>query len=258
MFAVDNKIAGLNPTNSIPIFNDDCYTTTNFVRNTNCWAYSYDLTCISPWNSSSNPDWDEQHMAGTLITPQHIIFAKHFQPNNGDVFRFIDRQNNEFLRTLVRKTNVTGDIAIGLLDGALPTNSFCFAKVLPSDYDAYINTGYKLPALYLDQEEKALVADLRWVSQDGGTKLNVPVNETRSTFNEPLYDGDSGNPAFIIINDELVLLTVWTTSSYYGTSVTEFKDEINQSILSLDTAQGITNMYQLTEIDLTEFSKLHP
>ena len=63
--------------------------------------------------------------------------------------------------------------------------------------------------------------------------------------------GDSGNPMFIIINNQPVLLTVWTTGvSGSGTSVTAFKDDINYMMNSLGGG------YQLDEIDLSGFTKL--
>jgi len=274
MFAVDKKIAGLNPTNSLRIFNENCYATTNFIRNTNCWAYSYDLTCISPWNSYS------KHLrAGTLITPRHVLFAAHFDqiPTNR-VLWFIDQQSNVVARTLVAKkqhplyekipiypgaTNVIQhypDLTVGLLDSDVPTNCIGFAKVLPDDFRNYLGTGERLPVLRLDQEEKALIGDATVLSTEQpqyNANFTIPSDLVRQQYYESLTTNDSGNPAFLILNQQLVLLTVWTgMGPGYGTSVTAFKGDINQLIFDLDAQCGVTNGYQLTEIDLSGFEPL--
>jgi len=64
-------------------------------------------------------------------------------------------------------------------------------------------------------------------------------------------NGDSGNPMFIIVNDQPVLLTVWTSGGPgRGTSVTAFKDDINGMMNDLGGG------YQLEEIDLSGFNVL--
>ena len=63
---------------------------------------------------------------------------------------------------------------------------------------------------------------------------------------------DSGNPAFLLLRGQPVLLTVWTGPlGGFGTSVTAFKNDINAMMLDLDLGG-----YQLTEIDLSVFEKL--
>jgi len=269
MQAVDSKLVGISPTNSTYIYNEDCYSTTNFVRNTNCWASAYDLTCISPWNSYDDPgQWDNRHRAGTLVTPRHVIFATHFDqiPTN-QVLRFIDQDNNIIERTLVSKKRHPDyyryypDLTIGLLDSDVPTNAISYAKVLPDNFPDYIGTAKGIPALCLDQEEKALIADLREISDSGSSRkttlFSYPSISSRAGYSEPLIGGDSGNPSFFILNQELVLLTVWTGGfAGSGTSVTDFKSDINQLISDVNQLYGATNNYQLTETDLSGFDSL--
>jgi hypothetical protein len=72
-----------------------------------------------------------------------------------------------------------------------------------------------------------------------------------------LINGDSGNPAFIILNDQPVLLTVWTEGGAgVGTSLTAFKSDVNQIMSDLEELFSLTNGFQLTEIDLSDFQKL--
>ncbi len=134
-----------------------------------------------------------------------------------------------------------------------------FAKILPDDFRDYVGSGRFLPALCLDQEEKALIADLVDIAQTNLiegvdqilTVFDYPVDTNRLNYSEEIILGDSGNPAFIILEGQLVLLCVWTYGAAgAGTSVTEFKADLNQ--LMNDLGGG----YQLTEINLSGFDAL--
>ena len=48
--------------------------------------------------------------------------------------------------------------------------------------------------------------------------IHAPENPTRFDFHEALRSGDSGNPCFLFINNQPVILTVWSYSTY-GTSI---------------------------------------
>jgi hypothetical protein len=88
------------------------------------------------------------------------------------------------------------------------------------------------------------------------TSFNVNVGENIPApyrdFSEGLIAGDSGNPAFLIVNNELVVMTTWWTGGAYGgggpfVSNTQNYDAINQLINDLSPAEG----YSLTDVDLT-------
>ena len=87
----------------LAIYSTMDHTTTNYVRNTNSWAYPLDLTCCSVWNSSG-----ANRKAGTLITPKHLLLATHYSVSTGTVFRFVDSTNGIYERTAVAVKNITG------------------------------------------------------------------------------------------------------------------------------------------------------
>jgi len=270
MKAVDLNISGLVASAAINIFSVQDHAATNYIRNTNCWAAAYDLTCCSPWNSYSDAFGTGKNRAGTLISPRHVLFAAHYDHiTTNDVLRFVDQNNNVIERRLIAKKQHPGyppgypdfypDFTVGLLESDVPTNQISFAKVLPDDYRDSIGSGRFLPSLCLDQEEKALIADLVDVVQTNLiegvdqilTVFDYPVDSKRLEFSEEIILGDSGNPAFLIMDGQLVLLAVWTYGEAgAGSSVTEFKADLNQ--LMTDLGGG----YQLTEIDLSGFSSL--
>lgn len=254
--SVDTRLVNKNPLTSKNIFTTQNHSTQTYVRNTNCWASDLDLTSISPWNSTGG-----NTRAGTLISPRHILFAAHYQINNGATIRFVDNNNNVVSRTMVTKLThpqyapYYPDLTVGVLDSDLPS-SISFAKILPQNWTNYLPSLFWLrtiPCLVLDQEEKALVADLEslgnLVSFIGFAKFRTPTNTTRLAFSENIVVGDSGNPCFLIINDELVIITVWTYGgSGAGTSLLYHKDAINTMMATLGGG------YQLTEVDLSGFN----
>ncbi len=253
--AVMDRIDGETPSVAKPIFSTQDHSTPTYTRNTNCWAADLDLTPISPWNSHNS-----YRRAGILISPRHILFAGHYMINNSSTIRFVDASNNVITRTMTAKERhpdysyIFGpqyDIAIGLLDSDVPAG-IGFAKVLPDDWEDYLpNSGTQIPALTLDQEEKALIKDpshLSFVTINPRVFYPYPsTNPSRLAFDEDLIDGDSGNPVCMILGGELVLLCVHTTPEH-GSAIHENKTEINQMMTDLGGG------YQLTEIDLTSFN----
>ena len=255
--SVDTQLVGRIPSQSLRIFSVQNHAATNYVRNTNCWAYSYDLTCTSPWNSS-----DGVFRTATLISPRHVLFAGHASVLPASTFRFVDNNNQVVERQLVgHKLHPTfnekyPDLAVGLLDSDVPTNQIGFAKVLPSNYAEYLHTGRFIPTLCLDQERKALIYDLYQMLAPVSPitcSLAFPENMTRRNYYEAIGPGDSGNPSFLLLGGKLVLLTVWTSPKVgggEGTSIVSFKDDINLMMSQLGGG------YQLSEIDLSGYQKI--
>ena len=70
------------------IFSKQDHTNKVYVRNTDCWAYGLDLTCMSPWNSEHH-----ERKAGTLISPRHAVWARHYNIPVNTTLRFVDADN---------------------------------------------------------------------------------------------------------------------------------------------------------------------
>lgn len=247
-----------NALNQLNLYTTQNHSAPSYTRNPNCWANSVlnNLTCISPWNSTNS-----NRRAGTLITPRHIIFAAHYQISNGATIRFIDPENNVVTRTMTHKrvhpdySPYFPDLVVGILDSDVPADILP-CKVLPDNWQTYLPTSIdRIPCLTLDQEEKALITDGYNLSSSY-TSFRAPLADSaRSDFYESKIVGDSGNPAFLIISGELVLLTVWTYGGAgSGTSITYFKNDINQMIESVDALASVNTGYTLTEIDLSTFN----
>ena len=70
------------------------------------------------------------------------------------------------------------------------------------------NQSFVLPVLYSGQDRKVATGDV--VSVNAGTAtVNVPSFEVARAYGEAVRVGDSGNPIFVMLGDELVLLGAW-------------------------------------------------
>jgi hypothetical protein len=212
----------------------------------------------------SGANWWQR--GGTLITKKHVLFAKHFATSiitGGTPLIFVDENNNVIRRNIISYANDTNtDISIALLNDEVPSN-IKIAKVLPTNHTTYMNmlTG-RILCVGLDQEEKALLkiyAGLVSYSPVSGIiyrnilaiNLNpasyAPEYSEYSSWTETVIVGDSGNPIFFIIDNELVVLSAWWTDTG-GPFITDRYDAVNALIDSLSPNGG----YSLTPIDLAE------
>ena len=250
--AVDSRIDNSMTMNTNgKVYSTQDHSTPNYVRNTNLWCSDIDLTCISPWNSRNS-----NKRAGTLITPRHVLNAAHYPLSNGDTIRFIADDGTVHTRTISGTTNHPDyspyypDLRLYTLDSDLPA-AISPCTVMPADWNDYLvnNADNRPAALLLDQEEKALIADLRTSSA-----FSFPTDADRLIFSESIISGDSGNPSFIILNGELVLVTVWTYGGAgSGTPVSDNIADLNTMIATTDAQAGVSTGYTVTEADFSAF-----
>lgn len=253
--AIDSRLVGQSPSTDRAVFSMQDHNSATYVRNVACWAYDIDLTCVSPWNNAGGAQ-----RAGTAITSRHFLNAAHFELSLGNTIRFVTENNIVVSRTITGKARHPDyspyypDLTVYTLDSALP-ETITPCKILPPDWQNYLKQIQKgrPPAICFDQEEKALVSDLFQFSNYA--VFITPTNSQRLAFSESIIGGDSGNPAFFVINDELVLLTVWTGGGAgAGTFVTPQISALNAMIATADAQAGVSTGLEVTTIDLSTFT----
>lgn len=236
------------------VYSTQNHASPQYVRNPQCWLNGIDLTCASPWNS-----YGGAYMAGAAISPRHMVFAWHYQIATGSTIRFITNDNQVITRTITAVSALAGgfarDTAVGLLDSDLP-GTIAYAKFLPSNLEDYLPTAeiYHLPIIMFDQEEKVITKELRTITpafpSSPDNKL-IAIDNCQSLpfslLTETIVGGDSGNPMFILIGEEIVLISL-ATGAGSGPGFHLFLDEINAAMTSLGGG------YQLTTVDLTGFN----
>lgn len=250
---IDRRIAGKNATIAKPVYTTQNHNTSTYVRNTSNWLYDIgqQLTAASPWNS-----YNANNRSGTLISPRHAILAAHYNYPVGTTLRFVDINNNVITRTVSAANNhplyspYYPDICVVKLDSDVP-DSISFVKVLPSNWASYF---FRLSALNsvatfgLDGQERAIIRNWILVASNYIYYTTPSSLTKRYEFFESLIAGDSGDPSFVIINSELVLLNTWTYSNGMSTFLPPHYNAIN----TIMTNQG--GGYQLTYADLSNFA----
>ena len=266
-YNIDLRIATKHDsTINLKIFTSQDHSKGAFVRNPNCWASTIDLTCISP-SHGAPPSYQ---CAGTLITPRHVLLAAHLAIKVGDSIRFVTSDNQTVTRKVILDSYTTDwsmtwpDVLVLLLDKDVPS-SITPCQFLPSYYAQYLaNDGRGLPVIYTDQEEEAIVSDLWQITSSNlrtdtpRFNLTTPKASNRKALYEPIIGGDSGNPAFLVLNGKLVLLGVFTYSGG-GSSLSYIANlptggdwmcrSISDIITSIDSRAGVNPGHKIKFFD---------
>lgn len=255
--AIDPELAARTPSMALPIYTTQDHTTPAYTRNAGNWAGSYvsALTAISPWNSDGGAQ-----KAGILISPRHVLFATHWAPASGSTIRFIAADNTVVTRTISAMQYLTQsqgyypDLAVGRLDSDVP-GTISFARVLPSGWETKLPSLATAPVVCActDQEEKLLIREVTAIPSSTSpfalVTFRMPADATRRGYYEDVVSGDSSNPAFLLINNQLVVLTCWTFGgSGSGSSVVAFKSAINTAMTTLGGG------YTCMDADLSSFT----
>lgn len=216
------------------------HSTKEYVRNSSLWCADVDLSGVSPWNSDGGV-----RKAGTLITPRHIVNARHYQLPIGATVRFVEHQApyTAHDRVIVGKVALiySNDIAVYTLDSDLP-DTISPVEYFPHNCKDYLHhvMDNASPLLYFDQEEKVLVARL-WSIINGIYLRPYDPYTLRGSFYEKPISGDSGNPWFLIVNGKPVLLTTFLGPSSGGSHYDRL-DDINQWLIDADTQAGVSGV----------------
>ncbi|HRH26292.1 MAG TPA: cadherin domain-containing protein [Candidatus Paceibacterota bacterium] len=245
---VDSRITGLSTsTGYINIFTSRGDNTGGWSRNTSVWTsigdVALDLTGVSPWNSTATTT-----RSGTLISPRHLVFANHFPISNGATVVFVEPNGDVVTRTLTDQTRIgSTDIKVGILDSAVPSTIAFYPVISSDDVNNYLSASTAIPAILLDQEGKALVHNINHIGTNT-TYHETVISFPRGRFSETIVGGDSGNPGFIVVGDELVLnFTHYTDLN--GPAIGHYISEINSAMTSLGGGE-----YQVSTFDLSCFA----
>ena len=205
------------------LFSGFVQATFSWVRNPASWVRVFNWTgCAAGINGLGGVG------GGTLISRRHVLFANHVPyPNRPfDIF-FANKDSRTFTYKVVNIQQVGDtDIAIGTLDRDADASLNVY-RVLPDNWVQYIankaesfnkmgvtGTSYAfvLPVLYTGQDKKVSTGDVVSISL-GIAAVNIPAFEVARAFGDGVRGGDSGNPIFAMLGDELVLLGAWYRGS---------------------------------------------
>ena len=196
-----------------------------FPTNEKFWLKDVDFSCVSPWTDESGV-----LRAGTLISKRHIIFAKHFPLWKGVRILFVDESGEACpCRVAATKALEKCDVMIASLDYEVTPNIHP-AKILPEDFAKHFGDGNGLPIVTFNQKEQVFLSEVK--SMTTNFLSNVPsTNATRKALGGKIVVGDSGNPAFLLIGNEAILLYCLQTGGVgYGPLIFQYRKEIQKAM----------------------------
>lgn len=262
---MDTRIAGVSTSSAMQLFSTkgdsqtvNGATSTDWVRNVDAWSNvgtDIDWTGVSAWNQPYDGYSSRYQKAGTLISPRHIVLANHWYMPVNSTLLFVSNSNEMVYRTLSAVQPIAGtDITIGVLDSDVPDSVTYYPIIASSTLQALIKkyeptSGYDIPMVAFDQEKKAIVRSLNAVSTF--ITHSTYVTGSRSFLSESLVGGDSGSPAFIVVDNRPILLFTHYTASG-GPFLGNYISQINSAMTTLGGG------YQATVYDPACFTQYVP
>jgi hypothetical protein len=199
------------------------------------WTRAMDMTGVA-WNTDK---------AGTLITPRHIVMCLSHPHQVGDEVVFHDAEGNPHVRTVEAVSNLGTmklDFGVALLNEDVPVTPY---KLLPPSRDY----GKVLPeagVFVTSARAQLLVAKVNEVRQ--GHVTYVENEKVREDYRQKLRKEDSGNPSFVRLNGEPVLVSVNSLGGYGG-GVFLSDPVVYGGLISMVDALGGGHKIQGIEVD---------
>lgn len=232
---------------------------TAWTRNTPVWSdvgTNVDWTGVSPWHQPYISSNTRYQMAGTLISPRHVILANHYRMPVDSTLLFVTNTNELVYRTLSNVATISGtDIIVGLLDSDVPDSVTYYPLIDESILESLVKkfeptSAYDIPMVVFDQEKKAIVHSLTGI--DSSIIMHTPYTTgDKGTVSETIVSGDSGQPGFIVVDGRPILLFAHYSASF-GPNLGNYISQINSAMTTLGGG------YQVTEYDPTCFTEYVP
>ena len=168
----------------------------------------------------------------TLITPRHVVMAKHYQRAKETPVIFHDRKGKRIERFIIDRQNLSSDLTVGLLDRPVPEN---YTPYPIPDSSTPVKDLIGNPAFVTDQDRRVFIHLIASVSANGlGFKQDA---EKRYGWGKNLIVGDSGNPSFVASKGRLVLIETHTfggPGSGPNFADATLQKELNLAVKTLD------------------------
>ena len=181
--------------------------------------------------------WDNPRTL-TLISPRHALMARHYQRKVGSKVTFHDKRGRPVTRKISGIENLIHDIAVVILGEDVPATIKSYRLLPPGEsYSELLRGSHTLITAWAKGERKVRIHAIS--SVHAGLVSFVDVATLPAKFFDPLIAGDSGNPSFLWLNNEPVLIE---THTYGGSgrgpffSTPENFAKINAAMLKLSKA----------------------
>jgi hypothetical protein len=207
----------------------------------------------------------------TMVSPRHYLAASHVSSapffGGKDSVLFADTNNTVYYRKSLQETNLGNDISVGVLDSDLP-DSVGYLPLLPGNYTNWLSTapafvqGIGVNHDYLVFGEAIQLTGTGAVLYYGAPAVPFGLGTNWTSCADPqancsLRQGDSSDPARLLIGNQLVLLCS-AHGAFEGPDYALSAAAINAAMHYLSTHNGLRTDYQLSIMALTNWPKLTP
>lgn len=241
----------------------------DFSRNSLSFVTDLDCSGIVAYRGSSTTT-----IGSAVIAPDIVTGTAHAAFTIGSTVTFVDNDNLKHTRTLTAKQTLgCTDLMLWKLDSELP-NKIKSYKILPSDWLDYLpslqnggvgNVYPTLPIIAFKRNNQVCLRDAWYApikgsdtcpitspAPDGITEFYQTLSHKapaspRNEYGAEIISGDSGFPAFVLINDELV----WV-GNHWGIDILAFSPDVIASINSAMLTLG--SVYEAQTPDLSGFT----
>jgi len=261
------------------------HTTPAYTRNSNFWLKGYHRAYTSL--SVQTEEAPNNRKFCTAVTPRHAVAAFHsgYAPDVGTTVRFVTEDNVVVERTVVENTRLTtpegnSDVSMVMFDSDLP-DTIVPCKILPASIKNVVHDFFvffppwtdrlEQEAVVLvssDQEYKthpqfwrgsSAIRSGNWASLTDSTNPSQSYLDQYPDYGKSLdrfrirgelaIGGDSGNPLFIAVNNQLWLVSVFYSPTS-GPLYSDYSQLLNDMIATQDASQGVSTGYTVTEGDI--------
>jgi len=190
----------------------------------------------------------------TMVSPRHYLCATHMHPE-GYLIAFLDTNNLIHWRRTLQRVDIGQDTSVGILDQDLPS-SVGFLPVLPADYTNYLSETDLIQGIGMNQDFCLFgqPTTLRHAFILWDSHVTVPFGLGKN-WNVTIRGGDSSNPAMLLINNQLVLVSHNYTVGGGPNYPLEIP-AINQAMHQLSIKHHTDSDYQLTEFPLNHWPRI--
>lgn len=203
------------------------------VKNLSCWLASLDISSISPSGNA------------VLITPLHALSVGHSALSVGATLQWLGASKATYTRTVssvaMLGTSGASDLSIATLSSALP-GDVKPVKILSPNWPApFPHGGTYIPTTWVSNDTKfAIIQDvflfptlhtfasgqIRYAFGGSGYSSLDPRLARQAWYGTP-SSGDSGSPSFLVLEGELVLISMVATNTGNGPFVPQALAWIN-------------------------------
>jgi hypothetical protein len=175
----------------------------------------YDPAGKSKWSGGEVGSIDlsgvafDQNQTATLIAPRHVLMATHYQRKVGERIVFHDRSGRPHSALLVAAKSGPNDITVGQLDQSVPVRPY---RVLSPRHD-YGLLLKGVPVVTTNRQRHVFCHGLSRITESGWVFFGPgPVPGVAGK----MVAGDSGNPSFLLVNGEPILIETHTSGGFGG------------------------------------------